>query len=474
MYRSSSIRFVTQSTLRTRRSGSPARSASSASPHSRTSIAERSSAPRRSMNRAVFSWYSVCRSSAVTSRPFASFTVRVHDVSWLISRIARIGFSKREVAHHGVRLHHPQHEVGDADLHEGRPLAHVRVADDHVEPTVALRVGVRLVAGVDDRATPGGRARDALPDVLGALRDAVLRAARPVEHLAGPAPDLAGDEERDQHVCHPGELALARHEVVLVATVGVARAVGVVLEQVDVARDALLVQAELGGRQQVLQDALPRLVVGHHLADVVAFGRRVLGVRAHVEVEARAVLEEHVRGAPPVHDAAEQVPRHLVGRQPPLPPEGAGDAVFVLDAEDPSLHTGARVCPAAANDGRRGSARERGLDLDRRQPAELPAVRSACDRARPASICSAGTSRVSGTVARTVIAVPHGGGEVPAGRVAILQRLAQFLGVAAHRHVALLVGDRAVEQDVVDRACRSRRRRPRRPAARSRRASSAA
>ena len=33
-------------------------------------------------------------SSALTSRPLANLTVRRHVMSWLISRIARIGFSK--------------------------------------------------------------------------------------------------------------------------------------------------------------------------------------------------------------------------------------------------------------------------------------------------------------------------------------------------------------------------------------------
>ena len=33
-------------------------------------------------------------SSALSSRPFASRTVRRHVMSWLISRIARIGFSR--------------------------------------------------------------------------------------------------------------------------------------------------------------------------------------------------------------------------------------------------------------------------------------------------------------------------------------------------------------------------------------------
>src|SRR5215212_8106285 len=40
--------------------------------------------------------------------------------------------------------------------------------------------------------------------------------------------------------------------------------------------------------------------------------------------------------------------------------------------------------------------------------------------------------------------------EVPAGLIAVPQHVAELLGVTAHRDVALLVGDRAVEQDVKD------------------------
>src|SRR5204863_43301 len=82
------------------------------------------------------------------------------------------------------------------------------------------------------------RAPHALPDVLGPLAHAVDRSARCLQHLAGTADDLAGDEERDQHVGEAGELAVATDEIVLVAAVGVAGRVGVVLEQVDVAGDA--------------------------------------------------------------------------------------------------------------------------------------------------------------------------------------------------------------------------------------------
>ena len=174
-------------------------------------------------------------------------TRRRQVMSWLISRIARIGFSSVRSRHgRGVLLEHPQQDRRRADLEEGRVLAHVRVADDHVEAAEALGVGVGLVAGVDDRARAGGRARDALPDVLGALADAVHRAAGRLQHLAGAGVDLAGHEERDQHVGELGEVAVALDEVVLVAAVGVAGGVGVVLEEVDLAADALLAEALLG------------------------------------------------------------------------------------------------------------------------------------------------------------------------------------------------------------------------------------
>ncbi len=157
------------------------------------------------------------------SRPLASRTRRRPVRSWLISRIARIGFSRRVVAHHDARLDHPQDEVGRADLEHRRRLAHVRVADDDVQPPVPLGVRVRLVPGVDDRPGPGGGAGDALPDVVGALGQAEHRAARGLQHLARADDELAGDEERDEDVGQPAELPVPAHEVVLVAAVGVAR-----------------------------------------------------------------------------------------------------------------------------------------------------------------------------------------------------------------------------------------------------------
>jgi len=129
------------------------------------------------------------------------------------------------------------------------------------------------------------------------------------------------------------------------AAVGVARRVGVVLEQVDVAGDAFLAEPAVGVDQQALQDPLARLVVRDEIQDVVAFGRRVLRVAADVEVEPCPVPQEHVAAAAPRHHPPEQVTRHLIGRQPPLTAEGASDAVLVLEPEDSPIHT-PRLRPA--------------------------------------------------------------------------------------------------------------------------------
>jgi len=45
------------------------------------------------MKSVAFWWYSRWISSALASRPLASLTLRVPVTSWLISRMARIGFS---------------------------------------------------------------------------------------------------------------------------------------------------------------------------------------------------------------------------------------------------------------------------------------------------------------------------------------------------------------------------------------------
>ena len=190
-------------------------------------------------------------------------------------------------------------------------------------------------------------------------------AAGGLEHLAGAGVDLAAHQERDEHLGVVAEVVAAAGEVVLVAAVGVAGGVGVVLEEVDRAADALLPEALLGADQELLEDALAGLVVDDQLADRVALGRGVLGVAADVEVEAGAVGEEHVGAAAPRHDPAEQVAGDLVGAQAALAARGAGDPVLVLEAEDAALH-GATV-PAGRGRGGTTPAGRR-CQVRRRRP----------------------------------------------------------------------------------------------------------
>ena len=82
------------------------------------------------------------------------------------------------------------------------------------------------------------------------------------------------------------------------AAVGVARRVGVVLEQIDVTGDAFLPQSGLGGLEEALEDPFPRLVVDDQVVNRIAFGGGVLGVGADVEIETGPVFKEDVRGPP--------------------------------------------------------------------------------------------------------------------------------------------------------------------------------
>ena len=122
------------------------------------------------------------------------------------------------------------------------------------------------------------------------------------------------------------------------AAVRVPRRVRVVLEEVDDATDALLAEALLGAHQELLEDPLPRLVVGDQVEDRIALRRRVLRMTPHIEVQPRPVRQEHVRRPPPRHHPTEQVPRHLVGTEPSLSAERACHPVLVLETEDAPLH----------------------------------------------------------------------------------------------------------------------------------------
>src|SRR5206468_9790871 len=97
-----------------------------------------------------------------------------------------------EVAVDEARLDHREDERRRTDLEERRDLVEVRVADDDVQPAVLLRVGVRLVAGVDDGALQRRLETDLDLEEVRALADletvattvlAGADAARAAEHL---------------------------------------------------------------------------------------------------------------------------------------------------------------------------------------------------------------------------------------------------------------------------------------------------
>ena len=149
----------------------------------------------------------------------------------------------REVAGQRPRLDHGQHQRRRPDLEVRRDLGEVRVADDHVQPAVLVGVGVRLVAGVDDR--PLQRRLQAHLD---------LEEVRPLRTAGSPAcgprcrcptrPAPAKTCRVTKNGISPRMMSmngvLPVHQVVLVRPVRGALAVGVVLVQLDRlgARDA--------------------------------------------------------------------------------------------------------------------------------------------------------------------------------------------------------------------------------------------
>ena len=283
-----------------------------------------------------------------------------------------------------VVLDQLQHEGGGPRLEQRRHLAHVGVADDDVEPPVLLRIGVRLVARVDDGPLQRGLQAHLGLEEVGSLGQLVADAAALRPRALGPnlpraGEHLAAHEERRQVTDDAGERCGPVHQVVLVAAVRVPLAVGVVLvDGQAVARR----EDPLDLPQRALQDALPGLVVDHQRARVGALRRGVLGVRM-VDVVAGAVRQDHVGqpevllgSLPGLHRL--EPPRVPQGRLllvvPPDPAERprvgvdqqgrredgvelrrarSGDPVLRLDAHDLGNRHKRRVLPGTTGTGRR-------------------------------------------------------------------------------------------------------------------------
>ncbi len=187
-------------------------------------------------------------------------------------------------------LDHRQHQRCGADLEVGRDLGQVGVADDDVQPTVLLGVGMRLVTGVDDRPLQRRLETDLDLEVVGPLADLEARRAPVLADAdpAGAAHDLAADEERREVPDDVGERRRPLHQVVLVGAVGRALVVGVVLVQHE-----RVLPGDVDCSRRRDDDCSPALSHTHDVARVGALGCRVLRVGV-VDVQPGAVGQDQV------------------------------------------------------------------------------------------------------------------------------------------------------------------------------------
>src|ERR1022692_2347947 len=220
--------------------GSSASLVSSDSQRVRTSAVMSSTSDpyRSSVYFRASSRYSIWSWMAVIFRPSRSVTRWRNDGSWEIARSSATGASIERSVSRNLSLDHGEDQGGRAELQVGSDLAHIRVADDHMEPPVFLGVCVRLVPGVDDRSLQGGLEAHLHLEEVGPLADleTLVAAVRAQAHPSRAADDLPGNEERGQVPDDIRERRGPAHQVILMAAVRGAFVVGVVLVQLDARR----------------------------------------------------------------------------------------------------------------------------------------------------------------------------------------------------------------------------------------------
>ena len=131
------------------------------------------------------------------------------------------------------------------------------------------------------------------------LAHAVDRTAWRLHYLPGTTDDLSRHQEGNERVCQATKLTLTTDQKVLVAAIGIAGRIGVVLEQIDITGDAFFAEALLRVHEKSLKDSLSCFVVNNGRDDVVTLGSGVFRVTANIKVETCTVAEEDVRTTPP-------------------------------------------------------------------------------------------------------------------------------------------------------------------------------
>ena len=225
-----------------------------------------------------------CLRRAIGQRQRSGQAQVVADVPQRLQRISE--FDPRRQS----GLDESEDEGGRAEADEGRGLCQGGVADDHVQPTVLRRIGVRFVTGVDDGAAQGRLEAHFGLEEVGTGRDleALALAFTADADASRTAQDLSGDEEGNE-ACHDVvEVRGPVDEVVLMGAVGGSLGVRVVLVQVDRFGALLKRSHRFQGDEVACSVEGDDIAWGEHLRGGV-FG---VGV---VDVVAGAVLRDDVR-----------------------------------------------------------------------------------------------------------------------------------------------------------------------------------
>ena len=160
-----------------------------------------------------------------------------------------------------------QHQRGRAQLHRRRPLTHVGVANNDVEPAILAGIGVRLIPRIHQRAAIHGVDADQNAKEIRSLRNLKYpgltgRALRFNPHLAGASKNLSRDQKREGARDDAVPWDVAPHQVIIVATVAMTEKVGVIFIKPD---PFAVRQVRIPASGAFGQNPFARFLLGHNL-----------------------------------------------------------------------------------------------------------------------------------------------------------------------------------------------------------------
>jgi hypothetical protein len=114
--------------------------------------------------------------------------------------------------------------------------------------------------------------------VLRSLRDGELRSTSRLKHLARTGVNLPAHEEWDQYLGVVAKVVISASEIVLVAPIAIASRISVIAKEVDISPNSLFIEPFLSRLHELLENPLPRLVMGHEVIERVTFSGGILRV----------------------------------------------------------------------------------------------------------------------------------------------------------------------------------------------------